>query len=320
MQQPLKILGDYYLLPTGMNAERVHELLGRVVEYPVQPLVRYEPEDKIIPQKLVEGLMGNSNALESVTEKSHKNETDKGRIRVTDLVRAHVNEEEGTSAAVAVYLLKTYDMTQIKPNFDKLKEDPAYLAGIEKIFDETKKTKLPMITKVLVCEDMEVKEASHSNSGIGVGAKLPVTAAATHGAVIKGPLDVDAEFEHEKKIHDEKTKKIKGKIIVALAYTWVERSQVPKKRQPRETSLFKRIKAFFSHKDDSPKMEINVCLDPNEPPYMSVETKDRPEQAPEKFVAEGKRLDIEEGSSSEHTAHDDEDENHLQQVREIPGK
>lgn len=79
--QPLKILDDYYLLPTGANIERFDKLLGRVVENHVYPLTRYEPDDDLIPQKLVPKLMGNSNALESVKETSRKDQKSEARLK-----------------------------------------------------------------------------------------------------------------------------------------------------------------------------------------------------------------------------------------------
>ncbi|CAG8953677.1 hypothetical protein HYFRA_00006566 [Hymenoscyphus fraxineus] len=264
---PLKILDDYYLLPTGANISHVDKLLGRVVKNHVYPLTRYEPKLDFVPQNLIQGLMGNSNALESVKETSRKDEKSEARGKLTDLVGAHASSEEGQSATVSVYLLKTYDMTQIQPNFEALKQNPTYLASITALFEETRQMKLPMITKVLVCEDVEVATTEDAKSGAGLEATIPGTAIATQGAVHKGPLDGEIDFEHEKSRAIEKTKKISGGIIVGLAYTWVEKQPVQQQKKVKP-KLIDRIKSWLRKKEDVGKYDIVVSDNEIGGPYM----------------------------------------------------
>lgn len=186
---------------------------------------------------------------------------------------AHASAKEGQSATVSVYLLKTYDMTQIRPNFATLKENPQYLAGITKLFDEiehegTRNKRLPMITKVLVCEDVEVTTTQESNKAGGFEATVPGTAIASNGAIPKGPLDVEVAFEHGKTTAAEKSKKITGGIIVGLAYTWIEQqpAQQPRKAKPK---LMDRIKSWF-HKEEGHKYDIVVRNNDVGGPYIEV--------------------------------------------------
>ncbi|KAH8588171.1 hypothetical protein B0O99DRAFT_693787 [Bisporella sp. PMI_857] len=270
--QPPKILDAYYLLPTGANISHVNTLLGRVVENHIYPLQRYEPKDNIIPQKLVPGLMGNSNAIESVTEIPQQNQNREARGKLTDLVKAHATAIEGESVTVSAYLLKTYDMTQIKPNFVALKNNPQYLAAITELFEGTGRKRLPMITRVLVCEDMEVTTTKDSKKGAGFNIVIPGTAAATQGAVPKGLLDAEAGFEHEK--------------------TKTERKPKPK--------LIEKIKSWFHKKQESQKFEIVVSNNQQGGPYMEAKA------SAEEAATQTEEKAIEE-SSSDQTINENEE-------------
>ncbi|CAG8961656.1 hypothetical protein HYFRA_00006193 [Hymenoscyphus fraxineus] len=250
--QPLKMFDDYYLLPTGANISYVDKLLGRVVRNHVYPFVRYEPEDELIPQHIVPGLMGNSNALERVTETSQENQKSEARLQLKNLVDAYARNEEGQSAIVSVYLLKTYDMTQVKPNFARLKQNPQYLASITNLFGEIEQEasgnkRLPMITKVLVCEDVVVTTRD-SNRGM------------VHDLTVQGTefgLGVEVTTIHNNRIAAaERTKKSKVGIIVGLAYTWIEQraAQHPQKAKPK---LMDRIKPW-SHKEEGQNYDLIV--------------------------------------------------------------
>jgi hypothetical protein len=306
----LKILDDYFLLPTGANIKFVHSLLGRVVENHVYPLQRYEPEN-IVPQVLVTGLMGNSNALESVTETTQLNATTEARARLTDLVRAHATKEQGSSATVSVYNLNTYDMTQIKPNFKKLMAIPEYEAAVRKLFNEVyeedKRKRLPMITKVLVCEDVEVTTTEDSASGIGGKLTVPGTAAATHGTVPTGPLDGELEIDRTETKVVEKSKKISGGVVVGLAYTWTEIRDEPQEKKEK-LKLMERIKSWFKPKGKNSKSYIVVTNNQFGGPFMfEGEEPDTPAEGKgSTTMGAGKPETIEKCGSSERTVHEND--------------
>ncbi|KAF8850605.1 hypothetical protein BDZ45DRAFT_679666 [Acephala macrosclerotiorum] len=307
-----KILGHYIILGGGIQADRVDQLLGRVVKSVLHPIQSMAPGFEIVPEQLVPEIKGNEIVVDAVTESSQENRNDSGRVQLTKLVRAQAKLKEGNTATVSAYLLKSYDMVQIGPNFEKLMQDEKYREAVQEIYARTQADRLPMITKVLICDEMEIKTIRDSTKGAGVDLTAPITAAATHGAVTEGPLDASLQIEHENVSNVARQKKLSGKIIVALAYSWTIRQPVPKQRQKKQ-GLFKRLMASFAHKDADPKMEIIVSEDPKEPIYLGAAESEAAETVPNPGEDENddrekmKVNERDEGSASEQTIHENDE-------------
>jgi hypothetical protein len=258
MQGPLpvlRVLRDYFVLGETLDEKFVDQLLGRVVRDKINPLQDIKPDHRVAntaPEHLIDGLMGNSGAIDWITESATEDRTDAASLQITSFLKAHAKLAGGTTANIEAAVLKTYQITQIPDNVIALNQKSEWAIPVKELFRRCNETKLPMITKVLSCESMTITYTEDLDRTVGMKATAPITAAVTKGAIMDGPADLQGGFDHERSSKVKKSMKISTKVIIGLAYTEVIYQPVGPEDRPPAPGMFRRLRRRFSTKDNAP--------------------------------------------------------------------
>jgi hypothetical protein len=262
--QPLMVLKNYWVLDEPLEEDKIDKLLGRVVLQKVYPLQGYSPDLSVTaPQKLVPELMGNKGTIMEMKSSTMQNETNQGLLKVASLLSAKAQASHGLSASLEAATLSSYQMTQIPDNVAKLNKIPAWVKPVKELFKKSDDhpSSLPIITKVLVAENITINYEVDAEREVEGSATVPLATAASHGVISKGPGDVTVGGGQKKTAKVQNSKTIQGRVVVALAYSEAHYQPVAAEHG---VSILKQLRKLFRNRRD---YEIVVKSSTKKPIY-----------------------------------------------------
>ena len=216
----------YLLLDHALPNNHVPNMLGRVVVHKADPLRHYVPTavDDVAefhPSDIVADISDHFveyNDLQRILETAQNTEA---RARLSQLLRGYAFTKTSKDVMIKAAVVKRYDMTNIGQKLTRLMKDERYKKQVTDLLRETrgeKDEKLPFVTGMLTCGELQVEEDNEKGRGVGFQLKVPV------GETVGVPdaVDPEVEVQHTSSSANKFGAKIKAEVIFALAYDEVK--------------------------------------------------------------------------------------------------
>jgi hypothetical protein len=232
---PAEVHARFISLDTTLSINLLPTLLGSVVSQVTRPTRNRRPnlndddlsnEDKVLLKAMMKSLLEKKDGVELhdislVLDKSVDLET---RTHLTDLFKAYAESKTHKEVNIQSGMAKRYEFDNPGANLrDKLMKSARYKAQLKKIVEDDQKKRLPMITGVLTCKDIEVSWKNNADIGGGLDATLPV--AQQLGEVeltTASQRNPRVKIDLKKTNREEVFARIEDEVIFAIAYDYIK--------------------------------------------------------------------------------------------------
>ena len=203
----------YILLKETLHANRIDNMIGRVVRSTQDPLHEFAPDDNsgFTLSDIVQDLVDPPIQAENLQWAMKQSFEQGAQAQLSKLMNFHAAKSTGREGTVTSAVVTRYRMTNVDQKLLRLLGDRRYREAVMSMFDRGCKTPW-FVTGMLTCRDTKLENNTKHQVAAGIQASTSGNLCGAPGASIEGGI------QHHNNSPQSLVQMIKDEVVFALAY------------------------------------------------------------------------------------------------------